>query len=149
MRSHQKKPLQRKTTALLPSVSNGIARGAPATSNISEWSATGATRPRSVPTRSNHSTFPHIPNRAGVTHPSTPRAVSFVTEGAKCFTEAHTSSGISVPQSAFDYHIIDDSDNSLNTESSEGLSPSQGSEVHCIPYPGTLLPSNFSHNTKQ
>ena len=44
--------------------------------------------------------------------------------------EAHASSDITVQQSAFDLHIIHDSDDSLNTESTNDLSLSQGFEVH-------------------
>ena len=77
------------------------------------WSATGTTKPRNAPTWPNHSTTPHIPNRAEVTLPATTTAIPFkVTKGAKCFSEAHTSSGDSVPQSSFDLHR-DDSDDSL------------------------------------
>ena len=119
--------------AFPPSVSNGIgrvAKGAPAPSNISAWSATGTTRPKNVHTWSKHSASPHIPNRAGATCPVTTRAVPFVTEGAKHFVEAHASSDIPVQQSAFDLHIIHDPDDSLNTESTDDLSLSQGFEVH-------------------
>ena len=135
MRSHRKKPLQSKTTVLLlPSVSNGIgrvARGALVHSNTSVWSATGTTRPRNAPTWLNHSATPHISNRAGVSFPVMTRAVPFVTEGAKCFTEAHTNSGDPVPQSAFNLHM-NDSHDSLIIKSSDSLSPSRGSEVHYI-----------------